>query len=80
MVYHFPAFLAPGASSSPQHMNLAITYVRESLEELRLVRWPTQQQAVRLTIIVVIFIACNAIFFGLVDSLLTQIISWTLPA
>jgi preprotein translocase SecE subunit len=61
-------------------MNAFITYVRESLEELRLVQWPTQQQAIRLTTIVVIFIAVNAVFFGFVDAAFTQIIRWTLRA
>ncbi len=58
-------------------MNAILSYFRESLEELRLVRWPTQQQAVRLTIIVVVFIAINAVFFGLTDAIFTQIIRFT---
>ncbi len=58
-------------------MNALTAYFRESIEELRLVRWPTQQQAVRLTVIVIIFIAINAAFFGLVDASLTQIIRLT---
>jgi preprotein translocase SecE subunit len=61
-------------------MNALLVYFRESLEELRLVRWPTQQQAIRLTIIVVVFIAINAVFFGLVDAAFTQIIRLTLRA
>ncbi len=58
-------------------MNAILTYFRESLEELRLVRWPTQQQAVRLTVIATVFIALNAAFFGFVDAVFTQIIRWT---
>jgi len=58
-------------------MNAIVTYFRESLEELRLVRWPTQQQAVRLTVIATVFIALNATFFGFVDAVFTQIIRWT---
>lgn len=58
-------------------MNAIVTYFRESLGELRLVQWPTQQQAVRLTVIVTVFIALNAAFFGLVDAVFTQIIRWT---
>ncbi len=54
-----------------------ITYFRESLEELRQVRWPTQQQSVRLTAIVIGFLAVSAIFFGLVDSLFSEIIRLT---
>jgi preprotein translocase SecE subunit len=59
-------------------MKTIVTYVRESLEELRQVRWPTQQQAVRLTVIVVAFIALTSIFFGLVDAFINQVIRWTI--
>ena len=61
-------------------MNAIATYIEESLEELHQVRWPTQQQAVRLTVIVVGFIAVSAIFFGAVDAALLQVIRITLKA
>ncbi len=61
-------------------MNAFISYVRGSLTELNQVRWPTQQQAIRLTTIVVIFIAVTAVFFGIIDSVLSKIISITLTA
>ena len=32
-----------------------ITYFKESLEELHQVRWPTRQQAIRLSVIVLVF-------------------------
>lgn len=59
-------------------MNVFMNYINGSLEELRQVRWPTQQQAIRLTVIVIGFIAVTAASFGLIDGLLTQIIRWTL--
>ena len=59
-------------------MNATSTYVRESLEELRHVRWPTQQQAIRLTVIVIGFIAASSIFFGVVDLGFSEIIRLTL--
>ncbi len=59
-------------------MNALYNYFTESLEELRQVRWPTQQQAIRLTVIVVVFIAACALFFGLTDALLAQIIRLTI--
>lgn len=59
-------------------MNAIATYVRESLEELRQVRWPTQQQSIRLTVIVVVFIAVTSVFFGVVDAILSEIIRRTL--
>lgn len=59
-------------------MNLITTYINESLEELRQVRWPTQQQAVRLSTIVIGFIIVMSLFFGLVDSILSEIIRLTI--
>jgi len=59
-------------------MSAFTLYIRDSLIELRQVRWPTRQQSIRLTIIVVIFIAVTAAGFGLIDALLTQIIRSTL--
>ena len=61
-------------------MNAILQYIQGSLEELRLVRWPTQQQAVRLTVIVIAFIAVNAAFFGIVDAVLVEVIRVTLRA
>lgn len=59
-------------------MNTIATYIRESLEELRQVRWPTQQQAIRLTVIVIGFIIITSAFFGLVDAGFMQIIRSTI--
>lgn len=59
-------------------MNAFMNYIQGSLEELRLVRWPTQQQAIRLTVIVVGFIAVSAAFFGIVDAALVEVIRATL--
>lgn len=42
-------------------------YVKGSLEELTKVVWPTKNQAVRLTIIVMVFCVVVAIFLGAVD-------------
>lgn len=58
-------------------MNAILAYFRGSLEELRHVQWPTQQQAIRLSIIVLIFIAVNAVVFGLLDAVLAAIIRST---
>lgn len=59
-------------------MNTITTYIRESLEELRQVRWPTQHQAVRLTTIVIVFIVITSAFFGLVDAGFMQVIRSTI--
>ncbi len=59
-------------------MDSIVSYVRGSLEELKLVRWPTQQQAIRLTGITVVFIAATSLFFGFVDSMFTEVLKLTL--
>lgn len=59
-------------------MQAIIDYFNGSLEELRLVRWPTQQQAVRLSVIVLVFILASAAAFGFLDLLFTQILRFTI--
>jgi preprotein translocase SecE subunit len=59
-------------------MTAILTYFRESLEELRLVQWPTQQQAIRLTVITVVFILVSSIFFGVIDAFFSELIRLTI--
>jgi preprotein translocase SecE subunit len=54
------------------------TYINEATEELRHVRWPTRQQAVRLSLIVIGFTAGSAAVFGLIDFLLAQLTTFAL--
>jgi len=53
-------------------------YINESIEELRHVRWPTRQQAVRLSIIVLSFTVLSAAIFGIVDFLLSKLVVFLL--
>ena len=53
-------------------MNSIVTYIRESIEELHKVRWPTRRQAVRLSAITVVFVIASSLFFGAVDVALSQ--------
>ncbi|NOS67143.1 MAG: preprotein translocase subunit SecE [Candidatus Peribacteraceae bacterium] len=48
------------------------TYITEAIQELELVRWPTRQQAVRLSVVVLIFTVVSAAIFGFVDFLLSE--------
>ena len=57
-------------------MNRLIAYVNASLEELRHLRWPTRQQAVRLAAIVLGFAAVSAVVFGIVDFALSKLIEF----
>ena len=59
-------------------MQAIFDYFNGSLEELRLVRWPTQQQAIRLSVIVLVFIIASAAAFGLLDLLFTYILRLTI--
>ena len=53
-------------------------YLQESLAELRHVRWPTRQQAVRLSIIVLGFTAVSAAVFGFLDFGLAEAVQFLL--
>ncbi len=52
-------------------MNSTTSYITEALEDLRQVRWPTRQQAIRFSAIVIGFTLASAVFFGLVDFILS---------
>jgi preprotein translocase subunit SecE len=43
-------------------------FVRETVGELRKVSWPTRQEAINLTIIVIIVMVATAIFLYVVDA------------
>ncbi len=43
------------------------TYINEAIQELELVRWPTRQQAVRLSAVVLAFTLISSAIFGAVD-------------
>ncbi len=59
-------------------INAVTSYINESIQELELVRWPTRQQAVRLSAVVLAFtLACSAAF-GLVDFVLSAVVRFLL--
>ena len=45
------------------------TFIRETMGELRKVNWPTRQEAINLTTIVLIVIGVMSLFLGLLDFL-----------
>ena len=53
--------------------NRLTQYFRETRAELRKVVWPTRQEALNLTIIVVGTVVAMSIFFGAIDYLLTTL-------
>ena len=59
---------------------IVTTYFNEAIQELELVRWPTRQQAVRLSVIVLAFTLASAAVFGIIDFLLSQFVHFALSA
>jgi preprotein translocase subunit SecE len=53
--------------------NRLTQYFRETRAELRKVVWPTRQEAINLTLIVVGTVVAMSIFFGAIDYLLTAL-------
>ena len=50
-----------------QQPNKITIYLRETIGELRKVNWPTRQEAINLTTIVLIVIGVMAVFLGTLD-------------
>jgi preprotein translocase subunit SecE len=55
-----------------------IRYLRETRAELRKVTWPTREEAINLTYIVLGVTLAFALFLGLLDWLFTQIFQFVL--
>ena len=60
-------------------LSTALTYIHDSIEELHHVRWPTRQQAVRLSIIVLAFTLICSAAFGLIDFVFEQLVTFLIP-
>lgn len=64
--------MSPGArafKSTPMKENTVKKYVREAVEELHAVTWPTKQQMFKITAIVLGFTLVTSVFIALVDYL-----------
>lgn len=57
-----------------QPENRFVQFYRETTAELRKVVWPTRDEAIRLTGIVVAVVVAMSIFLGAIDYALTQIL------
>lgn len=53
----------------------AVTYFQETLSELKLVRWPTRAQTVKLTIIVLAISLLMGVYIGALDLSFTKLVS-----
>ncbi len=56
-----------GKVEKTKRENAIQRFFRETIGELRKVRWPTWPEARRLTVIVIVVLIIMAIFLGLVD-------------
>lgn len=54
--------------------NRFVRWYRETVGELRKVSWPTRQEAMRLTKIVLYVVAATSIFLGVLDFLFSRLI------
>lgn len=59
-------------------LNAAFTYINGAIQELELVRWPTRQQAVRLSAVVLAFTLVSSAAFGVVDFILSSVVRFLL--
>jgi len=55
-------------------MNKAISFIRESYEELRKVSWPTRNQTINYTLVVIGVSVAVAVFLGALDMIFSSIV------
>ena len=53
-------------------------YFSETAGELRKVSWPTRQEAVQLTILVLVVMVFMGLFLGLMDLIAGHVLNWVL--
>ena len=58
--------------ASRKQQNRFTRFFRETIGELRKVTWPTRQEAINLTIVVLIVIALMSVFLGVLDFIYSQ--------
>jgi preprotein translocase subunit SecE len=64
------------AQQAVKEPNAIVRYYRETIGELRKVVWPTRQEALNLTAIVLIVITVMAMILGLFDYLFSELFRW----
>lgn len=53
-----------------------VAFLKETIEELKKVVWPNQQEVVRLTIVVLLISTLVGVFIGGLDALFVQILNF----
>jgi preprotein translocase subunit SecE len=59
-------------SQSSRQPNFLSRFFNETMGELRKVTWPTRDEALRLTAVVLAVMVATSIFLGAIDALLTE--------
>ena len=57
---------------SARKQNFIARFISETIGELRKVSWPTRDEALRLTAIVMAVLIASSVFLGAIDTLLGQ--------
>jgi len=55
-------------------MNTPVVFLRETYDELRKVVWPTRNEVIRLTLVVIFISVIVGVYIGGIDYVLTQVI------
>jgi preprotein translocase subunit SecE len=66
----------PVEKKARKEPNAVQRYYRETTGELRKVNWPTRQEAINMTILVVIVLVVMTIFLGSVDAIASVFVTW----
>lgn len=53
-------------------INKLTSYIKESIEELKKVTWPTRKETIRLTSVVVVVSAIVSLYLGVLDFIFSQ--------
>lgn len=59
-------------TQSARRPNFLVRFINETMGELRKVTWPTRDEALRLTAVVLAVMIASSIFLGAIDALLTE--------
>lgn len=62
------------AKVEPQEQNAVARYLREVRSELSKVVWPSREQVINLTIVVLVVVVAMSVFFGVSDLFFGEVV------
>jgi len=72
--------VAKKAVAPKKKQNPITRYFRETIAELRKVNWPSREEAIRLTILVLVVVFFMSALLGVLDFVFTRIMGWIIAA